>query len=189
MIVAGALLLLLFIFYFNFDSGLMRKPAELTDRLEQTKLVDYKRDQYQIRIGENYKNSKIDWRWNAMSDEDGHISPKGKDAFMYLGEPVIKYNDNEWLVALYITTEKEIITSVICSVVFALDTEKQNAKADFLKLLNKDITQLQNPTIVKALVTKGIYKTSEDSFTSVFSLTKQDRSEYSTFEYKVYEED
>lgn len=189
MIVAGALLLLLFIFYFNFDSGLMRKPAELTDRLEQTKLVDYKRDQYQIRIGENYKSSKIDWRWNAMSDEDGKLGADGKDAFMYLGEPVIKYNDNEWLVALYITTEKEIITSVTCSVVFALDTEKPNAKADFLKLLNKDITQLQSPTIVNALVTKGIYKISEDGFTEVFSFTKQDHSEYSKFEYKVYKED
>lgn len=149
-------------------------------------LVDYKRDRYKISVGGNYKTSDriIGWSWAAENDPDGVIDPEGKDAFMFLGEPLISYNGGEWLPALYIETDKDIITSFTCSVIFVL-ADRADAGTAFLSRLSKDIKQLENSEVIKSLINKGIYKKHTQGYVEIFRLIKGLENEYDRFEYMV----
>ena len=150
------------------------------------KPVDYKSDIYKIALGENYKKSGlvIDWSWASEADIDGNMDATGKDAFLFLGEPLIKYNDEEWLPSLHIETDKNIITSFTCSILFKL-ADAVNAETTFLSILNKDITQLQNNDVIKTITEKGIYETKTPEVTEVFKLTTGKEDEFDTFEYTI----
>lgn len=150
------------------------------------KPVDYKSHIYKIALGENYKKSGlvIDWSWASEADIDGKIDATGKDAFLFLSEPHIKYNDEEWLPSLHIETDKNIITSFTSSVLFNL-ADTVDAETTFLRILSKDITQLQNNDIIQTLIEKGIYETITPEVTEVFKLTTGKEGEYDTFEYTI----
>ncbi|MDY3354476.1 hypothetical protein PG661_10630 [Riemerella anatipestifer] len=150
------------------------------------KLIDYKNDTYKIFLGDNYKRSAliIDWRWAAEADIDRKIDSIGKDAFMFLGEPLIKYNEGEWLPSLVIETDNNIITSFTCSVLFKL-ADTTNAETTFLKILSKDIKQLQNNDVIKTLTQQGVYEVKTQDIIEVFKLTKAKEYEYDMFEYTI----
>lgn len=162
-----------------------RTKSDSTE-LQQTLLVDYKSDTYKIYIGESYKISDkiIDWRWAALNDPDDKIDSTGIDAFLFLSEPLIKYNDGEWLPALHIETDKNSIKKFSCSILFDL-AETENAEIIFLRLLSQDINQLQNDSLIKALINDGIYKKVTQDFIETFELTKGKELEYDKFEYTV----
>jgi hypothetical protein len=149
-------------------------------------LIDYKSDTYKISLGDNYKKSDkiIDWHWAELEDDDGHIDSTGKDAFLYLGEPLINYNDGEWLPSLHITTDKNIITSFTCSVLFDLQ-DNPSAVDNFLKLLSNDIKQLRNDALVTSLRTKGNYEIINTDYVATFSLKKGSKYENDLFEYTI----
>jgi hypothetical protein len=88
----------------------------------QKLLVDYKKDTYKISVGDDYTTGekKVNWGWAALNDPDNKVDSTGKDAFLSLGEPHITYNNAEWLPSLHIETDKNIITSFTCSVLFNL---------------------------------------------------------------------
>jgi len=153
---------------------------------KQKLLVDYKKDIYKISIGDNYKTSDkiIDWHWASEEDDDRIIDSTGRDAFMYLGEPLIKYNNSEWLPALHIETDKNIITSFTCSVLFNL-TDSTNAQTMFLRILSKDVKQLENDEVIKSLIEKGIYKKKSQDYIETFTLMKGKGYEYDSFKYTV----
>lgn len=148
--------------------------------------VDYKCYSYHISLGDNYQNSSkiIEWHWAALEDEDNKIDSTGKDAFLSLGEPLIHYNDGEWLPSLHITTDHNIITSFTCSVLFNLH-DGRTAKEDFLKLLSKDIQQLENPEVVNALRKKGYYSFADVGSVTTIELIKGKKFEYDRFVYFV----
>lgn len=152
----------------------------------KSELIDYKSDTYKISIGDNYKLSDkiIDWHWDAMADDDGIIDSTGMDAFKYLGEPLINYNEGEWLPALRISTDKNIITSFTCSVLFNLE-ENPLAVASFLRLLSNDIKQLKNDEIVKSLGTKGFYEINNADYVETFELKKGKEYEHDKFAYTI----
>jgi hypothetical protein len=149
-------------------------------------LVDYKCDTYKISLGENYKVSDkiIDWNWAVLDDVDGNLDSTGQDAFLYLGEPLIIYNDDDWLPSLHITTEKNIITSFTCSVVFDLQDDSL-AIVNFLRLLSNDIKQLNNDDIVKSLQKKGFYEEKSTDFAVAFKLKKGKKYENDSFTYTI----
>ncbi len=149
-------------------------------------LIDYKSDTYKISLGENYKTSDkiIDWRWAALDDEDDKIDSTGKDAFFFLGEPLINYNNGEWLPKLHISTERNIITSFTCSVLFDLQ-DNSTAIDNFLGLLSNDIKKLKNDTIVKALRAKGEYKLTQAEYVETFKLTQGEKHKNDRFSYTI----
>lgn len=150
------------------------------------KLVDYKSDTYKIFLGDNYKRSGliIDWHWAAESDIDRKVDSTGKDVFMFLDEPLIKYNEGEWLPALHIETDNNIIISFTYSILFNL-ADTTNAENTFLEILSKDIKQLKKSEVVKVLTKQGIYETKTQDVIEVFRLTKGKGYEYDKFEYTV----
>jgi len=154
--------------------------------ITKPKLVDYKSDTYKILLGDNYKKSDliIDWRWASEADTDGRIDSTGKDAFMFLGEPLIKYNEEEWLPSLHIETDNNIITSFTCSVLFNL-ADITNSETTFLRILSKDIKQLENNEVIKTLTKQGVYEIKTQEVIEVFRLTKGKEYEYDKFEYTV----
>ena len=119
-----------------------------------------------------------------MADDDGIIDSAGKDAFLYLGEPLVNYNDGEWLPSLRISTDKNIITSFTCSVLFNLE-ENPSSIASFLRLLSNDIQQLKNDEIVKSLGTKGFYEMNNADYVETFELKKGKESAYDKCEYTI----
>jgi hypothetical protein len=187
--IAGAFLLLLML-----SACQQKRDAGKTTTQEDTvpvikaksTLVDYKSDTYKIAIGENYKisDSIVDWNWAALADPDNRIDSTGKDVFMSISEPLIKYNNSEYLPSLHIDTDKNIITSFMCSVLFDL-ADGPTAAEDFLKELSKSIRQLQNKQIVDSLKQNGIYKTFKNSCVETFELLKNEEGVYDRFEYKV----
>jgi len=148
--------------------------------------VDYKSDTYKILLGEHYKisNKVIDWHWDAMSSDHNEIDSTGKEPFFYMGEPLINYNENTWLPFIQIETEKNIITSFTCSILFVLD-KNSRALDNFLKLLNKDIKQLKNEELVQSLKTKGYYKADRTDCVEVFEFIKAKKYGYDRFLYKI----
>ena len=154
--------------------------------LQQMLLVDYRSDTYKIYVGESYKKSNkiIDWHWAAMNDPDDKIDSTGIDAFLFLGEPLIKYNDGDWLPTLHIETDRNSIKEFSCSILFDL-AETGNAEINFLRLLSQDINQLQNDSLIKAMINDGIYKKVTQDFIETFELTKCKELEYDKFEYTV----
>jgi len=153
---------------------------------KQKLLVDYKKDIYKISVGDNYKKSDkiIDWHWASENDDDRIIDSTGRDAFMYLGEPLIKYNNSEWLPTLHIETDKDIITSFTCSVLFNL-SDSTNAQNLFLRLLSKDVKQLKNDEVIKSLIEKGIYEKKAQDYIETFTLIKGKDYEHDRFKYTV----
>lgn len=152
----------------------------------KTILVDYKSDTYKISLGDNYRTSdkNNDWHWAALEDDDGRIDSTGKDAFLYIDEPLINYNDGDWLPALHISTDKNIITSFTCSVLFDLQ-DNPSAIDNFLKILSNDIKQLRNVDIVKSLRTTSIYEIINAGYVSTFKLTKGKKYENDAFTYTI----
>ena len=148
--------------------------------------VDYKIDTYKISIGENYRQTEgfIDWRWAALNDPDDKIDSTGIDAFLYLGEPLIKFNNGEWLPSLHIETNKNLITSFTCSILFSFE-DKSSSVGDFLKLLSKDIKQLGNDNIVDAIKKNGYYETTKNDCVENFKLTKAKGLENDRFDYTI----
>ena len=154
--------------------------------LQKKFLVDYKIDKYKIYIGESYKISDniIDWHWAALNDPDDKIDSTGKDAFLFLGEPLLKYNDDEYLPSLHIETDKNLIKKFSCSILFNL-ANTENAKIQFLRLLSKNIKQLKNDSLTKTLIENGSYEKETKDFIEIFRLTKGKELEYDKFEYTV----
>jgi hypothetical protein len=154
--------------------------------LQKKFLVDYKIDTYKIYIGESYKISDniIDWHWAALNDPDDKIDSTGKDAFLFLGEPLLKYNDDEYLPSLHIETDKNLIKKFSCSILFNL-ANTENAKIQFLRLLSKNIKQLKNDSLTKTLIENGSYEKETKDFIEIFRLTKGKELEYDKFEYTV----
>jgi hypothetical protein len=149
-------------------------------------LVDYKSDTYKISVGDNYKVSDkiIDWSWAYLDDDDDKIDSSGRDSFMSLGEPLIQYNNSDYLPSLHITTDKNIITSFTCSVLFDLE-DNPKAKENFLRILSKDIKLLQNDSIVRDIITTGEYKIIEPDYIISYKLTQGENYDYDRFEYKI----
>lgn len=162
-----------------------QKNVDFSTTIE-TQLVDYKSDTYKILIGGNFKKSDliIDWRWAAEVDIDNKIDSTGQDAFMFLGEPLIMYNKGEWLPFLQLETDKNVITSFTCSLLFNL-ADTTNAEITFLSILSKDIKQLKNNEIIKALTQIGVHEIKTEKFIEVFRLIKGKEYEYDKFEYTV----
>ena len=150
-------------------------------------LVDYKSDRYNISIGDNYKHSDkiIDWRWAALDDPDDKIDSTGQDAFLYLEEPLIQYNNGEWLPSLHIETDKNIITTFACSILFELTDTTEREIRSFLKLLGKDIKQLQSEDVRSLLAKNGVYEKTTRNFVETFILVKAGEYENDRFEYRV----
>lgn len=149
-------------------------------------LVDYKRETYKISLGESYKISDkiIDWHWAALNDRDDKIDSSGIDNFLYLGEPLLEYNSGEWLPALHIETDRNIITKFTCSVLFDME-DNENAGREFLKLISKDIKRLQADSVKSELIAKGTYKIFNEHITETYILTKGKKLEYDKFEYEM----
>lgn len=149
-------------------------------------LVDYKSDTYKISVGDNYKISDkiIDWSWAYLDDRDDKIDSTGRDSFMSLGEPLIQYNNNDYLPSLHITADKNIITSFTCSMLFDLE-DNPKAKEIFLSILSKDIKLLQNDSIVKAISTTGEYKLIQPDYIISYKLTQGENYDYDRFEYRI----
>jgi hypothetical protein len=162
-----------------------QKNVDFSTTIE-TKLVDYKSDTYKILIGGNFKKSDliIDWRWAAEADIDSKIDSTGQDAFMFLGEPLIMYNKGEWLPFLQLETDKNVITSFTCALLFNL-ADTTNAEITFLGILSKDINQLKNNEVINALAKIGVYEIKTEKIIEVFRLIKGKEYEYDKFEYTV----
>jgi hypothetical protein len=156
-------------------------------KLIEHKLVDYKKDVYRLSLGEDYKVSRqiIHWRWAAEDDPDGKIDSTGTDAFMYLGEPLIHYNGAEYLPSLHIETNKNLITSFICSVLFNLETDR-NAIDKFLGLMSGSISALKVDSVVSSIKTKGVYTHSSNEIVETYSLTKAEGYGSDEFKYTIY---
>lgn len=149
-------------------------------------LVDYKRDTYKISLGDNYKRSAqyIEWQWAALSDNDDKIDSTGVDDFLCLGEPLLQYNNCEWLPTLHITTFKNKITQFKCSILFELEN-KPNAINDFLLLISRNIKRLHNKKIVHVIITTGEFKIRKANYIESYKLTKGKENNYDAFVYTI----
>jgi hypothetical protein len=166
-----------------------QKELELANPLdlESKYLVDYKSETYKIFIGENYKLSDqiIDWQWAYLNDPDDKIDSSGKDEFLFLGEPLLKYNKGEWLPSLHIKTNKNIITSFLCSILFDITGKGKKETMIFLKLLSNDIKQLKQKKVINSIVEYGVYEKATQNYIETFKLTKAKGNEDDRFEYSV----
>ena len=92
------------------DKNVSNKTTSRTE--VKLALADYKIDSLKLSIGENYSvtDNIIDWHWAALDDPDDKIDSTGIDAFFYLGEPLIKFNNEQCLPSLYIETDKNLIS-------------------------------------------------------------------------------
>ena len=80
--------------------------------------------------------------------------------------------------------KKNLLKKFSCSILFDL-AETENAEINFLRLLSQDINQLQNDSLIKALIDDGIYEKATQDFIETFELTKGKELEYDKFEYTV----
>ena len=149
-------------------------------------LVDYKSDRYKVSLGENYKISDkiIGWHWAAMADDDGNIDSTGKDAFMNIQEPLIHFNGAEYLPAIHIKTDKNLITSFTCSILFDLG-ESPSSSAKFLNLMSKDIKKLEIDSIRENIIKNGIFERGTKNYVEIFKLTKANEFLNDEFEYTI----
>lgn len=164
------------------DNRATYKTSEQNISSTKQKLIDYKSNTYKISLGENYNKSNLIIDWSRGSEAD--IDSTGKDAFIFLGEPLIKYNEGEWLPSLHIETDNNVITSFKCSVLFNL-ADTTNAETTFLKILSKDIKQLENNEVIKTLIKHGFYEIKTQESSEIFKLTKGKEYDYDKFEYTV----
>ena len=162
--------------------GCKQKNNENLQATIKQVLIDYKSDTYRISLGESYEISKklIDWRYDFEENRD----TTDKVAFLFLGEPLITYNNTEWLPALFIETNKNIITSFTCSISFTLD-ESENSIKDFLNIISKDIKRLQIDTVKKSIISDGIFEISAENYIETYKLTKRNGSAYDNFRYTI----
>ncbi len=107
------------------------------------------------------------------------------NAFLYLEEPLIQYNNGEWLPSLHIETDKNIITTFACSILFELTDTTEREITTFLKLLGKDIKQLQSEDVRSLLAKNGVYEKTTRNFVETFILVKAGEYENDRFEYRV----
>ena len=149
--------------------------------------VDYKCDTYKIFLGDNYKTSDkiIDWYWAGENDKDGKIDSTGKDAFLFLGESLVKYDDGEWLPSLHIETDRNMVTKFTCSILFDLaDTSDREIKV-FLRTISNDIKKLNDKNIIKAIVENGFYKKETKNYFETYKLNISKEYENDRFEYVI----
>jgi len=144
-------------------------------------LIDYKSDTYRISLGESFQKSKkiIDWRYDWENSRDTTIN-----AYFSLGEPLISYNDGEWLPALFLETDKNRIISFTCSILFILE-KTGNPIENFLNIIGNDIKKLQIDTIKKSIISNGIFETSTENYIETYKLTTKE--ERLTFTYDLFE--
>jgi len=168
-----------FVGYSTDENLLQAKILEYyLENKEKKILVDYKSDTYGISLGEDYKISKkiIDWRYDWESGIDS--------IFMFSGEPLINYN-GEWLPALSIKTDKNIIVSFTCSILCHLE-ETENSIEGFLNLIGKDIKKLQIDTVKQSIISNGTFETETENHIETYKLTKKaERLTYDLFEYTL----
>lgn len=148
--------------------------------------VQYKTDQYHIELGQHIDSSKqyIDWTWDAESDPDGLKDSSGVDTYMSLNEPLIRFNNSQWLPALFVSTTKNKIQHFSCSMLLQLDSDERNAR-EFLDLMSADIPALLDNAIVQELISKGIYQNQKDNSLEILQLELNDDSKYDRFNYKI----
>ncbi|MCL1865696.1 MAG: hypothetical protein FWF73_07800 [Spirochaetes bacterium] len=148
--------------------------------------VDYKSDTYKISLGEDYKKSSkfVDWRYNWESSRDYYSD---KASFMYSGEPLINYNNGEYLPALFIDTDKNMIITFHCSILFFLE-ESENSIENFLNVISKDFKKLQIDTVKKSIISDGIFEISTENHIEIYRLDKKEKtgSAFDCFEYTIY---
>jgi hypothetical protein len=151
-----------------------------------SKIVDYKSNSYQIALDENYKTTEKlkNWTWASEEDPDGRIDSTGSDAFLFLGEPLMQYNNQDWLPVLFIQTYNNRITSFTCSILFEL-ADSTNAEMAFLQLLSHDIERLKNKDVLTALSQKGVYQIQNQNVIEELKLTKGQDLHLDKFEYTV----
>ena len=162
--------------------GCRQKSNENLQAAIKQVLVDYKSDTYRISLSESYEISKnlIEWRYDFEENRD----TTDKVAFVFSGEPLINYNNTEWLPALFIETNKNIITSFTCSISFTLD-ESENSIEKFLNIIGKDIKRLQIDTVKKSIISDGIFEISTENYVETYKLTKRNGSAYDNFRYTI----
>lgn len=186
--------IILFFWVLNSCRPNMRNPngndcehqTELVRPVLKKVLVDYKSDKYKIALGESYllSNSFIDWTWAALADDDDKVDSTGKDAFMYLGEPLIHYNNGDYLPTLFIETDMNLITTFSYSILFDLDNFS-NSKEKFLEILSTDINRLCIDSIKRNLITKGKFEIITEDYLETYTLIKGEDYSNDQFKYRI----
>lgn len=152
----------------------------------KTVLVDYKSDTYKIAIGESYtiSDQKIDWHWDHMADEGYPIDSTGQDAFLSTGEPLFRFKDGEFLPALFISTDRNIITKFSCEMlVDGIETSAD--AAGFLELMARDIQCLRQMEVSQALLKQGTYTRMREGCVETLELLRGDSTDFDHFSYSI----
>ncbi|MDA7804392.1 hypothetical protein N8987_07470 [Crocinitomix sp.] len=148
--------------------------------------VHYKEDLYHIKLGQHIDSSKqyIDWTWDAESDPDRLKDTSGNDTYMSLNEALIRFKNDQWLPALFVSTSKNRIQDFSCSMLLQLDGDEYNVR-EFLEILSSDIPLLADEAILAELLSKGIYQKETEKSIEVIQLELYDDSKYDRFHYKI----
>jgi hypothetical protein len=149
-------------------------------------IVDYKSDSYRIALGEHYgiSDNIVDWGWAGLNDEDNVIDSTGKDSYLSLGEPLLKFNGRESLPALFIETDKNIIISFTMSMLFDLEDYPNQIDA-FLKILSNDVARLRDGELVESLKRGGSYQIDSPGCVEIYELKQNMDIGYDRFSYTI----
>ena len=152
-------------------------------------LVDYKKITHNIKIGDNYNNTKnlFEWKWDHLNDPDGTQEKDGINSYLYFGEDLIEFDGNLWLPALFIETDKEIIQSFRCSISFLFENNDnlKKSKENLLDILSDKFVNLKDENIRRSIVESGNFLSENEGITEKFELIIKEDDGYHNFVYEI----
>lgn len=151
--------------------------------------VDYKMTIYNIRIGDNYNNTKdlFDWKWDSLNDPDGTQEKDGINSYLYFGEDFIQFDGNLWLPALFIETDREIIQSFRCSISFLFENNDnlEKSKENILDILSDKIVSLKDENVRKSIIESGNFLSEDERIIEKIDLVIKEDDSYHNFIYEI----
>lgn len=163
-----------------------KSPNFRKNTIPNSKLIDFKKDQYKIELDQNLNeiNFRSNWRWNAEMDSDGKCDSKGEDQYINMEQQLIHFNDHLTLPSLFISTNKNIIESFTYSLPFLMGKTTDSLPLLF-EIIDDDIVQLQQKELLDILLTTGFHHQERRGIQETFELKKNNGEGFDNFIYTM----
>ncbi|WP_196887436.1 hypothetical protein [Aureivirga sp. CE67] len=132
----------------------------------------------------NAPESKIDWRWDYMSSNNGIPDSIGVEHYFNINQPSFKYLYEETLPSISIKTDKNLIKEFYIVTIFHLEDSLIQTKKEVLNNLSR-YGLLKEEGVIEKLIEKNSYKKEYENYFEEISF-KINLKTYSRLNYKIY---
>jgi len=165
--------------YYILIIGIVLCSRCINPALKQEKLpkvpINYDFDNLSMHLNGhiNETRDKIDWRWDHMNSEDRILDSTGIDYFENRKQPLFKFNGEQTLPVISITTNKNRIIEFSTTTIFRLQNiEKSTIRSVMDSLTPFDL--LKDESIREEILNKSEYKVSRDYYEEEIILNIRD---------------